>query len=101
MDTSINQFTQLVFRHGAIQTSPEHVAMLNNLAMTPFEYEGLSKNPTEAGYKVILNGYAEFIRKKERTTDEFQSLQILLNKLRALPRPIEAKQLKGRSAHLN
>jgi len=94
MDTSINQFTQLLFRHGAIQTSPEHAAALNNLEMTPFQYEGLGNNTTSARYKVILNGYAEFIRKKERTTNEFQSLQILLNDLRALPRPIEAKQLK-------
>ena len=95
MDTSTNQFTQLLFRHGAIQTSPEHVARLNSLNMTPFEYEGLGKDATDAGYKVLLSGYAEFIRKKERSTNEFQDLQNLLKSLRALPRPAQATILKG------
>lgn len=95
MDSSINQLTQLLFRHGAIQTSPEHVAVLNSHEMTPFIYEGLRNDTAETGYKVILSGYAEFMRKKERVTNEFRDLQNLLKGLRSLPRPAQVKILKG------
>lgn len=94
MDTSINQLTQLLFRHGAIQTSPEHVAMLNSQSMFPFKYEGLDMD-SSAGYMVVLNGYAEYIRLKERPTKEFRDLQDLLNSLRSMPRSPQAKVLKG------
>jgi hypothetical protein len=95
MDTSINQFTQLTFRHGAIQTSPEHVAMLNSQEVIPFADNELESKPSSAGYKVLLTGYANFILEKEETSQQARDLRALLKSLRAMPRPNQAKVLKG------
>lgn len=95
MDTSINQFTQLLFRHGAIQTSPEHVARLNTQGIVPFVDKQLENEPSSAGYKVLLTGYASFILEKEETSQQSRDLKSLLTSLRALPRPNQAKVLKG------
>lgn len=95
MDTSINQFTQLLFRHGAIQTSPEHVAKLNSQGVVPFTDNELESTPDTAGYKVLLTGYANFILEKEETSQQARSLRSLLKSLRAMPRPNQAKILKG------
>lgn len=95
MDTSINQFTQLVFRHGAIQTSPEHVAMLNIQGVVPFVDTELESGANTNGYQVLLTGYADFILQKERTSPQVRDLRNLLKSLRAMPRPNQARVLKG------
>lgn len=94
MDTSVNQFTQLLFRHGAIQTSPEHVAMLNSQGVMPFQ-SLVDKLPSNAGYKVLLNGYANFIFSNERSKNEFPQLDHLLVSLRSTPRAPNSWNLKG------
>ncbi len=95
MDTSINQFTQLLFRHGAIQTSPEHVAALNSQGVVPFADKELESRPSAAGYQVLLTGYANFILEKEETSQQARDLRALLKSLQALPRPNQSKVLKG------
>lgn len=95
MDTSTNQFTQLVFRHGAIQTSPEHVAMLNSQGTVPFADKTLERGIVMAGYQVLLTGYANFILDKEEAAQQGRNLISLLTSLRAMPRPNQAKVLKG------
>src|SRR6187431_363340 len=94
MDTSINQFTQLLFRHGAIQTSPEHVTMLNSQGVVPFQSR-LETTPSNAGYQVLLNGYANFVFTKEESSKDFEQLDRLLVSLRATPRALNSKHLKG------
>lgn len=54
MDTSINQLTQLLFRHGAIQTSPEHVTMLNSQGVVPFDGRFISSD-ANSGYRLLLS----------------------------------------------
>lgn len=95
MDTSTNQFTQLLFRHGAIQTSPEHVAILNSQGVVPFVDRELENKSSSAGYKVLLTGYANFILEKEEVSQQGRELNNLLTSLRALPRPNQAQVLKG------
>ncbi len=94
MDTSINQLTQLLFRHGAIQTSPEHVAMLNSQGVVPFDGRFISSD-ANSGYRLLLGGYANFVNLKERPTKDYLSLESLLNSLRSIPRSPNAKVLKG------
>lgn len=94
MDTSINQFTQLLFRHGAIQTSPEHVAMLNSQGVIKFKGR-FETTPSTAGYQVLLNGYANFVFAKEESSKDFEQLDQLLVRIRSTPRALNSKQLKG------
>ncbi|MFA7556016.1 MAG: hypothetical protein WCY88_17360 [Spongiibacteraceae bacterium] len=95
MDTSINQLTFLLFRHGAIQTSPEHVAILNAQGYIPFVDTTIEQQTSSSGYKVLMTGYANFILEKETSTGEKRNLLSLLKGLRAIPRPLQAKILKG------
>jgi hypothetical protein len=94
MDTSTNQFTQLLFRHGAIQTSPEHVAMLNTRRALTFQGR-FEASPSNAGYQVLLNGYANYILGKEELKETYGELDKLLVSLRSIPRPPNAQILKG------
>lgn len=94
MDTSINQFTQLLFRHGAIQTSPEHVARLNSQGVVQFKGR-FETTPSTAGYQVLLNGYANFVFANEMSTDDIARLEHLLVSLRSMPRAPNSKLLKG------
>lgn len=94
MDTSVNQFTQLLFRHGAIQTSPEHVAKLNSQGMVKFKGR-FETTPSTAGYQVLLNGYANFVFAKEESSKDFEQLDRLLVRIRSTPRALNSKQLKG------
>jgi hypothetical protein len=94
MDTSTNQFTQLLFRHGAIQTSPEHVAMLNAQGVVPFRGR-FETNPSNSGYQILLNGYANFVLAKEELRESYGDLDKLLIRLRAIPRSPNAHILKG------
>lgn len=94
MDTSINQFTQLLFRHGAIQTSPGHVSILNAERPVIFQRK-FERHPPTSGYAVLLNGYANFIRLKEELTKDYLQLDRLLTQVRSTPRAIDSKILKG------
>jgi len=95
MDNSINQLTQLLFRHGAIQTSPEHVAMLNSQGVVPFTDKALESGTSNSGYQVLLAGYANFVLEKEEVAQQGRDLINLLKGLRAMPRPTQAKVSKG------
>jgi hypothetical protein len=94
VDTSQNSLTNLMLKHGDTQVSPKHAAQLNQQEMTPFE-DVLDKPGETAGYQVLLNGYANFIRNQERKTGQFFFLESLLKSLRAVPRPINAFVQKG------
>lgn len=95
MDTSNNIYTELLIKHGAVQTQPKYAAALNEGEMAPFTSE-IDNGIVAAGYRVMLTGYAEFIRKRERAADtSFADLDKLLRELRALPRGAKVKKLKG------
>ncbi|HEX7764282.1 MAG TPA: hypothetical protein VF433_11825, partial [Cellvibrio sp.] len=93
MDTSINQYTQLLFRHGAIQTSPEHVAMLNSQGFVLFQ--GKFATSSSNGYQVLLSGYANYVLDKEEQKKTAGDLDKLLTELKSVPRSPNARILKG------
>jgi len=93
MDTSINQYTQLLFRHGAIQTSPEHVAMLNSQGFVLFQ--GKFATSSSNGYQVLLSGYANYVLDKEEQKETAGDLDKLLTELKSVPRSPNARILKG------
>ncbi|MGM8228869.1 hypothetical protein ACSV5M_19975 [Cellvibrio sp. ARAG 10.3] len=94
MDTSQDIHTQLLLRHSAVQTSPQHAAMLNSQTNKKF-ISTIDKTQHPAGYKVTLTGYAGFILARESATSDYQSLDGLLRQLRAIPRSPSANILKG------
>lgn len=94
MDISQDIHTQLLLKHGAVQTSPQHAAMLNAQPASSF-VSVVDRTPTVAGYQVRLSGYAEHIRNQEFSTSYYPRLDDLLRSLRALPRSPDAKLLKG------
>ncbi|ARU28746.1 hypothetical protein [Cellvibrio sp. PSBB006] len=94
MDTSQDIHTQLLLKHGAVQTSPQHAAMLNSQTNKKF-ISTIDKTQNPAGYKVTLTGYAGFILARESKTSDYQSLDDLLRQLRAIPRSTSASILKG------
>lgn len=79
----------LVLDHCDPQVSPEQLVQLNRLPPTLF-----GDGELNAGYQVVLTGYAGFIFKKEGTGNDFIPLQTLLNGLRATPRPHNAFAVK-------
>lgn len=93
MDTSINQFTQLTFRHCAIQTSPEHVARLNSQGFVFFQ--GKFAASSSSGYQVLLSGYANYVLEKEERKETAGDLDKLLTGLKSVPRSPSARILKG------
>src|SRR5690625_1432783 len=93
MDTSIKQYTRLVFDHGNLQASPKHIALLNQQPATLFTGRAPT-GTTPAGYQVVMTGYANFVYTKERLGRELADLVDLLNSLRASPRPVNALALK-------
>lgn len=94
MDTHQDIHTQLLLKHGAVQTSPQHAAMLNSQLNTNF-VSIVDRGPAVAGYQVKLTGYAEFIRHQQQNTYYFARLDDLLRSLRSLPRSPDSKILKG------
>src|SRR5690606_11708255 len=94
MDISQDIHTQLLLKHGAVQTSPQHAAMLNTQPASSF-VSVIDRTPAVAGYQVRLSGYAEHIRNQEFSTSYYPRLDDLLRSLRALPRSPDAKLLKG------
>src|SRR5690625_5060089 len=96
MDTSIKQYTRLVFDHGNLQASPKHIALLNQQPATLFT-GGAPTGTTPAGYQVIMTGYANFVYRKEQVNRrERGELESLLRSLRSTPRPANALALKGK-----
>lgn len=93
MDISQDIHTQLLLKHGAIQTSPQHAAMLNAQKSKKF-ISTVDDTSSPAGYQVILTGYASYILTRESKTSDFQSLDNLLRSLRAMPRSPSASILK-------
>ena len=67
MDTSQDIHTQLLLKHGAVQTSPQHAAMLNSQSLSRF-VSTVDQGPVVAGYQIRLTGYAEFVRVQELAT---------------------------------
>jgi hypothetical protein len=94
MDTSQDIHTQLLLKHGAVQTSPQHAAMLNSQSISRF-VSTVDQGPVVAGYQIKLTGYAEFVRAQELTTYYYSRLDDLLRSLRSLPRSPDSKVLKG------
>lgn len=94
MDTNNNIYTELLIKHGAVQTQPKYAAVLNEDEMSPF-ISKLDGGLTSAGYAVILTGYAEFILEKESERPAYDELDKLLRGLRSMPRDPKAKKLKG------
>ncbi len=94
MDTSIDIYTELLIKHGAMQTQPKQAADLNSGLMTKFT-SLVDSGSSSAGYQVKLTGYAEFIRERELQANEYQQLDNLLLGLRSGPRNADAKALKG------
>ncbi len=93
MDISQDIHTQLLLKHGAVQTSPQHAAMLNTQESKKF-ISTVDGTSSPAGYQVILAGYASYILERESKTSDFQSLDNLLRSLRAMPRSPSASILK-------
>ena len=94
MDTSQDIHTQLLLKHGAVQTSPQHAAMLNSQRISRF-VSTVDQGPVVAGYQIRLTGYAEFVRAQELATYYYSRLDDLLRSLRSLPRSPDSKVLKG------
>lgn len=94
MDTSQDIHTQLLLKHGAVQTSPQHAAMLNSQSISRF-VSTVDQGPVVAGYQIRLTGYAEFVRVQELATYYYSRLDDLLRSLRSLPRSPDSKVLKG------
>lgn len=94
MDTSNNIYTELLIKHGAVQTQPKYAAALNEGTVSQF-ISTSDAGPVLSGYQVKLTGYAEFIREKETSTTEYYHLDNLLKGLRSVPRNPDAKLLKG------
>src|SRR5690625_2537684 len=82
MDTSIKQYTRLVFDHGNLQASPKHIALLNQQPATLLTGRAPT-GTTPAGYQVVMTGYANFVYTKERLGRELADLVDLLNSRRA------------------
>lgn len=94
MDTSNNIYTELLIKHGAVQTQPKYAAALNESGEFSF-ISNLDSGVMTAGYQVILTGYANFIIEKERKENIYQDLDDLIRSLRSMPRNPNAKKLKG------
>jgi hypothetical protein len=94
MDISRDIHTDLLLKHGQVQASPQHAALLNKQPVTKF-VSAVDPEPVTAGYQVKLTGYAEFIRLRESTMATSQEMDNLLRGLRSMPRPPSAKILKG------
>jgi hypothetical protein len=94
MDTSVDIYTELLIKHGAVQTQPKQAVELNSGLMTKFT-SLVDSGPSSSGYQVKLTGYAEFIRERELQANEYQQLDNLLRGLRSGPRTADAKVLKG------
>ncbi|MFL0810996.1 MAG: hypothetical protein K6L76_11325 [Agarilytica sp.] len=92
---------RLLLTHGNIQVSPQKVVQLNNSPNIAFVDESSEAAPSNAGYKIILTGYSEHIREKERKTNEYRHLLNSLKKLRALPRPSDGYKLKNSVSTFN
>lgn len=91
MPTDVNT---LLFTHCAIQTSPADALKLNTQA--PIEFIDQSvESGARYGYQVVLTGYSEHVRNRERKTNEYRQLLIALKALRANPRPHDGRKLKG------
>lgn len=93
MDTSIKQYTRLVFDHGNLQASPKHIALLNQQPARLFQ-GNTPPRTTRAGYQVVLTGYANFVYEKELVGRYSGRVESLLNSLRATPRSVNALALK-------
>src|SRR5690625_2095588 len=93
MDTSIKQYTRLVFDHGNLQASPKHIALLNQHPATLFTGRAPTGTPP-AGDQVVMTGYANFVYTKERLGRELADLVALLNSRRASPRPVNVLAFK-------
>ena len=93
MDKTIDIYTELLIKHGNLQTQPRYAAALNEQEHARFVSD--LDNGLTGGYQVLLSGYATFIYDKERKNQTYQDLDDLLRSLRAMPRSPQAKQLKG------
>ena len=82
----IRQLNRIIFGHGNIQVSPQHVQMLNNKDPIPYIPSG-KQQPPSTGFQVLLGGYASHIFKLEKNERYFVQLEQSINQLRALPRP--------------
>lgn len=94
MDSSRDAHTELLLKHGALQTSPQQAALLNKQEANMF-VSTTDQVTAPAGYQVKLTGYAQLIFMKERSAGTFRNLDTFLKGLRAQPRPPSAKILKG------
>src|SRR5690606_41265282 len=94
MDISQDIHTQLLLKHGAVQTSPQHAAMLNTQPASSF-VSVVDRTPTVAGYQDRLSGYGEHTRNQEFSTSYYPRLDDLLRSLLALPIYSDAIPLNG------
>jgi hypothetical protein len=94
MDSSKNIHTELLLKHGDVQTSPQQAALLNGEAAASF-VSNTDQGSVAAGYQVRLTGYAQLIFLREESTNTYSDLDKLLKSLRSVPRPPDAKILKG------
>ena len=85
---------RLLFTYGNIQCSPEEVSQLNRRPPSSFKPQRIMFN-ADLGYALKLNGYAEFILHRESARGHRLRLELFLSALRANPRPLNGKQLKG------
>src|SRR5690625_3254808 len=84
MDTSIKQYTRLVFDHGNLQASPKHIARLKQQPATLFTGRAPT-GTTPAGYQVVMTGSANFDYAKERLGRELTGLVDLFYSSRTSP----------------
>lgn len=94
MDISRDTHTELLLMHGDVQASPQHAAMLNEGPSAKF-ISDVDRGAANAGYAVVLTGYAHFVLLQEQRTGTSAYLDKLLVGLRSVPRPLSAKVLKG------
>jgi len=93
--TDTPQLNNLIFSKGSIQVSPQHLQILNMQPPKLFNPSG-HRPVTNAGYRVFLSGYAEYVVSSEVNNYAQYSLENLINQLRANPRSVKNSfQMKG------
>lgn len=87
--TDTAQLNSQVFTNGNIQVSPDHLRTLNSQPPKLFKATKISSQ-ANAGYKVFITGYAEYVLSSETSNYAADALLNLINQLRANPRPMQA-----------
>lgn len=84
--SDVQALNRLIFQHGNIQVSPQHLQVLNRKRPVPFISDG-QQLPSNTGYQVFLTGYAKHILEVEKQQKNRFDINRAINQLRSLSRP--------------